>query len=276
MPSLAIVTCTGGRPEAFELCERWMKAQTRQPDQWIVVDDFEVPTDCTMGQTVVRPEPFWQPGDRTLSRNLIAGLELVDCDKVAVIEDDDYYSPSWLETVDVMLEHFDLFGEGWTRYFHVGTRLHHLNSNDKHASLCATAWGQPMTAPIVDFVKGLNPQNPFIDGPIWQRFGDGQRLNDTHLVVGMKGMPGRVGCGKGHAVRQGTWTSADLGLSFLRELIGSDAEAYERFYSGPELTAELIALCSNPMTPNCATPPNEMRRRQRRLLDLLKAGGADV
>lgn len=35
----AAVTCTGGRPELFELCKRWVMRQTLQPEVWIVTTD---------------------------------------------------------------------------------------------------------------------------------------------------------------------------------------------------------------------------------------------
>jgi hypothetical protein len=39
MADLTLITCTADRPEAFQLCERWMARQTyRGSIQWIVAD----------------------------------------------------------------------------------------------------------------------------------------------------------------------------------------------------------------------------------------------
>ena len=97
---LTLITPTGGRPEAFALCERWMGRQTYRGDvQWIVVDDCEEATVVTMGQTVIRPQPWWKLGAPTTQyANVRAALELVKHDKIVHIEDDDWYGPTYLET----------------------------------------------------------------------------------------------------------------------------------------------------------------------------------
>jgi hypothetical protein len=66
---VTLLTVTGGRPEAWGLCKRWMAAQTVQPDRWIIVDDVgDVP------EATIQVTPRWQPGQNTQARNLLAGL----------------------------------------------------------------------------------------------------------------------------------------------------------------------------------------------------------
>src|SRR5688500_12476801 len=95
---LTAITCTGGRPEAFAFCERWIARQTRQPDEWIVVDDGPVPTLTTMGQTVLRFEPGL-PGHLSFSRNVTEGVRAATGDVIVFPEDDDWFGPGHLADV---------------------------------------------------------------------------------------------------------------------------------------------------------------------------------
>ena len=96
---ISVITLTGGREIAFTLCERWMKRQTLKPDEWIVVDDYEKRTKCKMGQKVIRRKPFWRPGEMTLQKNLLEALKIVTGDIILIIEDDDWYSPNYIENI---------------------------------------------------------------------------------------------------------------------------------------------------------------------------------
>lgn len=143
---MQILTATGCRPAAWAMCERLMMAQTFDgPVRWIVVDDgpdqqpvsFERPGWLV---EVIRPSPRWQPGQNTQARNLLAGLDAVDrMHPVAIIEDDDWYSPTWLQTVHEHLKRAELVGETRSRYYNVATRMGRDVGNTRHASLCATA-----------------------------------------------------------------------------------------------------------------------------------------
>ena len=123
---LTLITLTGNRPKAWALCEFFMHRQTYQGAvRWIIVDDGEIAQPIAFkrdGWTleVVRPEPFWQEGQNTQSRNLIAALEQVnDQDRIVFIEDDDWYSPHWLSIVDEKLNEADLVGERFAFYYNI-------------------------------------------------------------------------------------------------------------------------------------------------------------
>src|ERR1019366_10349311 len=57
-------------------------------------------------------------------------------------------------------------------------------------------------------------------------------VEGKRLVVGIKGMPGRVGVGGGHGQRDPHWTD-DATLYKLRELIGGDALSSAPFARAP-------------------------------------------
>jgi hypothetical protein len=221
---LTLLTPTGTRPEAWALCERWMAAQTYAgPVRWIVVDDGLEPQPmrfCRAGWelTVIRPTQKWRVGDNSQARNFREGLKLIGPDaRVAVIEDDDYYAPGWLERIDKELNDHDLVGQGWNCYYHVRTGATRVNDNDKHASLCASAFkGKALQV----FRTQCERAPRLIDAPLWKHC---QHRNcfKARLVVGMKGMPGRGGIAGGHNLS---------GEPFdLREWIGDDARAYAQF-----------------------------------------------
>lgn len=221
---LSLLTCTGGRPEAFALCEKWMARQTVPWHQWVVVDDCLPTTKTTLGQQRVEPRPEWHLGQITLGRNLRAGLKAITGDCVVVVEDDDWYSPDYLEVMSRNLGVAPLVGEGFARYYNVRERQYLEIYNAKHASLAATAWRQELTPEIIKLIGG---DEPFYDLTIWRKFDDFLLMLTKRYVVGIKGMPGRKGIGIGHV--GGACRNLDHDLTKLREWIGDDAAHYEQY-----------------------------------------------
>jgi hypothetical protein len=209
-----------------------MAAQTQQPNQWIVVDDGIVPTQTTMGQTVIRRQRLPDDPQYTLIPNLLAGLDAIDGGSVGIVEDDDYYSPGWIEWLVGELESSDIAGEGNAIYYHVGRRAWWNNRNARHASLCQTGF----KASVVPILKRLCASpSPFVDVGLWNAakhlpaslrcWSAPQRP----FAVGIKGMPGRKGIGAGH-IRDCSQYRDDPAMAWLSDLIGDDAKAYESFY----------------------------------------------
>lgn len=236
---VTLITCTGGRPEAFGLCERWVRTQTwKGPLQWIVVDDVNPATTVfdplswqPPGWTItwIRPEPFWQPGQHTLARNLLAAIPEVIHDKVLFFEDDDHQAPAYIETMARHLESYAIVGEAPARYYHVPQRRYWTLDNYRHASLCQTGMRSELLPMLADVCrKGQD----FIDVRMWRTL-DGSRkvhfIRENHLVVGMKGLPGRPGIGIGHRPEYGGAWKSDPDMKVLRSWIGEDAAAYEEF-----------------------------------------------
>lgn len=223
MLGVTLITPTGGRPEAFALCERWAERQTYRGEiQWLVADDGPVDTPCTMGQTVIRPEPRWNPGQNTQFRNILAMLPLVKFDRIVAWEDDDHYAPTYVETMVRRLDEAALVGEFPSRYYNVRDRRWRDCGNSDHASLCQTA----MRAETLPALKRICEQQQWIDMALWPRVAD-KKLFPGHENVGIKGMPGRPGQVRAHRITIGM--SSDPDLSALRSWIGEDAEVYRRF-----------------------------------------------
>lgn len=217
---ISIITLTGGRHLAFRLCESWMKRQTLKPDEWIVVDDYEIPTKCTMGQKVIRREPFWQPGEMTLQKNLLEALKIVTGDIILIIEDDDWYSPNYIENMVKKFEDLSggrpignsslLIGEGICLYYNIRNYTYHYFNNTNYASLFQSAFTKDLIPQINDLL--IKYQNDlYFDFCLWENI---EHCNKTVFLtkspwsVGIKGLRGK----------RSSWTFGhDIELSFLDE-----------------------------------------------------------
>jgi len=224
---LTLITLTGNRPKAWALCELFMQRQTYQGQvRWIIVDDGQEAQPINFERKdwtleVVRPEPFWQEGQNTQSRNLAAALELIsEEDRIVFIEDDDWYSPNWLSIADQKLNEADLIGERFAFYYNIQLKQWQQLRNGSHSSLCSTA----IKGKAIAVLKRICQVNHrFIDIALW-RSPIPRRLFTGGNVVGMKGLPGRGGIGMGHQ-RQPQFKPDQSG-EVLRKMIGNDADLY--------------------------------------------------
>jgi hypothetical protein len=222
---VTLITLTGGRPDAFALCERWVNQQTYQgPLQWIVVDDCEPQTTLTMGQDLINPLPHWKPGQNTQHRNMLAALKLVKYDKILHVEDDDWYARTYVETMVAALDKAPLVGQFPSRYYNVAFRTWKDCGNKLQASLCQTG----MRAETIPTLKRLCEEKKWLDMSLWPLIED-KLLLPKNEVVGIKGMPGRPGQVAAHRAAGARHMHADTNLDILRSWIGADAELYRRF-----------------------------------------------
>lgn len=208
---LTVITCTHERPEALALCERYLKRQTRQPDQWLVLDG---------------PEPMPKKVLQALQGIQITG------DAIVFIEDDDWYRADYLAWISANLElGYDMIGEGMAAYYHVGHRWWSECGNVRHAALCQTAISRELFEPLANVIESFH--SPFFDTRIWE-VECNKRLAlpknpSERRVLGIKGMPGRVGYSGEHAQSMPPGVRADPSLLQLWRWIGADALNYAPF-----------------------------------------------
>lgn len=225
---LQLITPTGERPDAWALCEKWAARQTyRGPVRWVIVDDGRQPQKLEFRRDgwdvhVIRPAHRWSPdAGNTQRENLLECFEHIDMSLPVVCwEDDDYYTPQWLDVAADALARVDLVGNAPNRYFNVrtGRRIQHVNT--RHASLCATAMkGRALR----DFRSLVERGWRIYDIALWRTEFQGRKaIVPGGYVTGIKGMPGRGGIASGHGDMDGE-------PGDLREWIGDDAMHYERF-----------------------------------------------
>ncbi len=246
--NLTLITTACARPEAWAITEKSIAAQTLKPFQWLVLDDDEPQSVCTLGQEYFH----WKDcmvGKESLIRKMRRAIrdDLIKGDAVVFIENDDHYAPDYLAWVASMLEKHTLVGEARALYYNVRDRFWYEHQNgapaergkpkhSQHASLCSTSIRR-------DGFVWLARQcavsaQPFLDVRLWNRapfpgrilLADPLAAGGKRRTVGIKGMPGRVGYGMGHGERDRA-AQDDFDLSKLRELIGADCEAYAPFWS---------------------------------------------
>jgi hypothetical protein len=222
---VTLITPTGDRPEAFAMCEHWMRSQRYTGAiQWIVVDDGKIPTKPTMADDYIRLRPMYK---HSLCRNLAAAIPKIRGRFVLIIEDDDYYGPDYVSTMVGRLHHADLVGEFGAKYYFVNASKYRHRTDARHSSLCRTGMTNSVIQTLTDCVTGTD--HPSVDLRLWERW-TGSALTwvdvagDTRMCVGIKGVAGRQS--KGWRVSPDALDDSDG--SILRLWCGEDSEAYER------------------------------------------------
>lgn len=223
---VVLITPTGGRPEAFALCEKYMKRQTyKGPLTWLLIDDCFPTVRPTMGQMYIRGPRVWQAGLNTQRFNMEEAMKHLPSDTgyIFVIEDDDYYAPNYIEVMVGLLRHAEIAGLSNSRYYGLHVPGSITMHNYGHASLSQTAIRASL---IPELISSINSGDLYIDIVLWrqarEKFKSLVLLANTSLSVGIKGMPGRMGITGSHRDRKyfhdpvqavlKSWLGADFAL----------------------------------------------------------------
>lgn len=209
MSLVTLLTCTGGRPEAFNLCQKYMARQSYTGEiQWIVVTDFPnepiQPSALVEARKNIKMEVYfgprrWEQGINTQRYNMEEAIKHVRGDYILTVEDDDRYSIDYLDLMVFLLQKFDIVGEANSHYYNIKERKFKEWRNYQHTSLNETGL-RANKIKLLD--RAVNSGQLFFDMVLWQIiFAE----NHSHLifdwngyVVGMKGLPGKGGIGGGH------------------------------------------------------------------------------
>lgn len=226
---VSVITPTADQPTGIALAEKYMARQTVQPFEWIVADDGAEAATLTMGQThIVRKRD--QEGGRSLAGNTLAGLEAATGDVIVIWEHDDHYAPDHIEVCLAHLAKARAAGSKWQRYYNVEHRCWIVMKNIGSA-LCNTAF----TADLIPAMqaacdKVLCTGSIGLDRMFWDSLEPADKcVHEIDTVVGIKGLPGRIGLGMGHRPgKNGRIWRDDPGGFKLREWVGEDAVNYGR------------------------------------------------
>lgn len=226
---ITLITATGDRPWAFSLCEKYVARQTKQDFHWIVVDDGKEPTQVTMGQQYIRLNPT-DTVEASFRRNLLTGLSAASTKRILFWEDDDWYSPWYVEEMSAMFDKAKIVGQGRCKYYHVRSGQYKIHPNTAHASLAQTGISGNVI-PIAKRYLETHPRPQQLDGALWKRSmipeHDKFLLGASTLLVSMKGVPGRGGLGIDHIPEKlDTGYRVDEDGSMLKRWLGDDAEPY--------------------------------------------------
>ena len=231
---LTVITPTSDRPLAVQLCAHQMTRQTiTEPVEWVIADDGTSHVD-----TPGPPGPNWtvrhircaplaagKPRVWSFLGNLRAAFAAASHDKIAIVEDDDWYASDWLAWCVAQLgEDCAIVGESHSRYYDIQRRRYRQLHNVNHASLCSTA----VTGRLRDwFEMRTDPTRRAdwkVDIDLW-RCNVPKKLYRGNRVVGLKCLPGSRGLGSGHGRMSATMT-ADPDGRVLRQWIGDAADQY--------------------------------------------------
>ena len=228
---LTLLTTTGCRQDTWAICEALMAQQTYDGAvRWVIVDDGEVEQTVNFQRDnwsieIIRPKHRWTEGANTQQKNLLAGLVHIDNkENLVIIEDDDYYAPEYLETIEAWLRNCELVGESEARYYNKKSRKYRQLANYFHSSLCSTA----MKGKAIEFFRAVClTHSNLIDLNLWKQYKGQKRLYKTKMVVGIKGMGGRAGIGAGH--KKDFQGKMDEDGSVFSEWLKGDTALYEQY-----------------------------------------------
>jgi glycosyltransferase involved in cell wall biosynthesis len=200
----------GERDVFLNRLEYYINRQTLRPDEWIIVDhDTGHPMDLT-------------------ERVRIGLNRAKDADLILIMENDDWYSPTYIETMVrawVKRGTPDLIGYDSTWYYHIKSEGYHLLNHPKRASLMATA----IAGSAVDKIQFPADDFTFLDLELWRQL-QGVAIEDTPECVGIKHGIGNTG-GVGHRENWKLYEQ-DSNYSKLYDLIGDDATYYVQLATG--------------------------------------------
>lgn len=231
--TISIITCTGHRPEAFALCQKYIEGQTSTfPIQWIIVSDQNDFPKVKTTQPNIRVEQYkapkeWDPESEynTHRGNMELALSKVNGQYIYIMEDDDYYAPTYLNTMMQALTMTEAVTMVRSKYFHIGLPGYKELHNTVHGSLANTAiskWALPR------LIKAVNSGHLYFDGVFWEEHLKAKRphifIGNSNISVGIKGMTGRVGITPSH--RDLRDYLIDPTLSKLKEWIGESYQPY--------------------------------------------------
>ena len=230
MEKISVITCTGGRQTAFSLCQHYLYRQTyKGPIEWIIVDDFQPATiyhvpPSNIKIKYVRGPTAWRQGYNTQRDNMNAGLNQVTGDIIAVMEDDDYFAPTYLEESAKMLSLGKAVGDTLSRYYHVTAGYKQMNNNE-HSSLSSTIFVKELL-PYLD--AAVNCGEFYFDVRFWNSLKTARIprvfYTDNGLFCGMKGLPGKAGLTESHKGKDFMYDNQNV----LEKWIGANDSAIYR------------------------------------------------
>lgn len=237
MDRVCIIVPTGERPETFKLCEKYLQRQTFKNFDLLIIDDGENETEVNIPAQVIRPHIKWKPGDNTQRRNISLALDYIEhsgkkYEFLGFMEDDDWYSPTYLQNLMLQRDSFDLIGESNVYFYLFRQQKWRPMQNKNHASLCQTIFRSTLL-PI--FKEAVKSDKKYIDIEFW-RLAKARNIKWFHYeeskhCVGIKELPGRKNIGTQENNTYFNDWREDVNFSKLRELIGEeDCKAYREMF----------------------------------------------
>lgn len=199
------------RPLFLQNCKRMLDAQTLKPDHIEIIND----------------DPILDVCDITYRYRIGYGrLRNKGFDLIALMENDDWYSPEYLSTMIhnwITHDRPAMLGTSYTIYYHIKIFAHFTFEHHSRSSAMST-----MIVPDLNF-KWCEDSQPYTDMWLWNNV-PGKRIIFTpqkHICMGIKHGEGLCG-GQGHKDRLERYAHKDDSKIFLKTHL--DTESFN-FYS---------------------------------------------
>lgn len=204
-----IIPTRGDRPQYLAQCLKMMKAQTIQPDNIILVDYKPLSNENDLA-------------DRY--RKGIKRSNEAFSDLTFFIEDDDYYSPKYIETmINLWRENGrpSLFGLAETTYYHIGINKYKKIFHDGRASMFQTMISGDFYMNLKEF------GNKNFDVNLWHNYKGNKKTSNlfNKIAMGIKHGTGICG-GIGH--REDIYVNAinDSDKNYLKLITNESFDFY--------------------------------------------------
>lgn len=208
-----ILPTRGDRPEFLKNSIRMLEAQTLKPEL------IEIINDPPLNKEKDITYRYRMGYDRLRNKGL---------DLIAFWEDDDYYSPDYLEKMVRTWQEKgqpQLLGTDYTIYYHIKQFAYFYFHHTERSSQLST-----LIKPDMNFTWCVD-REPFTDNYLWTMCPEiTQKVifhPEKHLTIGIKHGIGMCG-GKTHVDQQDRFIEKDHDKSFLKQHM--DAESY-KFYT---------------------------------------------
>jgi hypothetical protein len=217
----------GDRPDFLYNCWRMVQRQTLKPHRIELVNDTPISD---------RVDITWRyrKGYERFSTP-VKGVEPVDV--IAFMENDDWYSGDYLET---MVNGWDkhgrpeIFGCNYTIYYHLNLKAYFKMKHNERASAMNT-----LIRPSLKNIAWPVDHEPFTDSFLWTRIGLKGVTHDPgrHITIGMKHGVGKTG-GQSHVDRLDRYAPPrgvlDTDSKFLKDLLDPESfEFYSKYFGQP-------------------------------------------
>lgn len=129
---------------------RMVERQTRPPDEYVIVD--------YPSEDMSKPD---------LADRIDRGVEqLKSCDRIYIMEDDDYYAPTYIARRQrLWVDAYDMTALSWMYYYHIGRPGWHKSPSHAFCGLCTFAFRPGLWLRCRDAVRASGAVS--IDRPWW-------------------------------------------------------------------------------------------------------------
>jgi hypothetical protein len=197
----------------LERLKHYMAAQTMQPHLWIVVDQSLMP---------------WQPGTKDLTARVRLGCKMAKeagCDAVLIMEDDDWYSPDYISTMVGLWQRYgkpEVFGIGFTLYFHIRASKYWMSAHHGRASLMSTL----IRLDALERFKWPADDYVWLDIDLWKQLRGRTADIKPMITVGIKHGIGDTG-GVGHNTGFSKYSPDPAWMQLKTALSNEDIQFYK-------------------------------------------------